>query len=431
VRDGSAPAEARSAALSPRRYYVVAVLALVYMVSSIDRMLISTVAEPIKLEFQLSDSALGVLTGLVFSVSYTIFGIPLGVLIDRVNRTRLLAGLISLWSGLTFLSGFASSYLMLAAARAGVGASEAGASPAAMSLITDYFPRAQRGRALSLFYVSTPIGVSIGLAMGTYMAGHFGWRSAFFIAGIPGLVLALLLILTVREPRRGAMEPAAQAAPERPGFAATIGTIWRLRPLALIIMAGMSVVVAQAGLNAFATPFLMRIHDVPIQQAGYALGLANFLPGIAGVLIGGLLADRMARRSATAGPATVGLLMLLAAPVGIVALLLDDWRIAVALLGLHYFLNATYYGTHFSTFMSLAPVRMRGTLAAVMAVLMTLMGYGMGPVLAGAASDLYAALGVAEPLRWALVTIVSIFFLAGAFFLATARAIARLPEAHA
>jgi predicted MFS family arabinose efflux permease len=401
------------------RFYVMLVLGLIYVVSSIDRMMISTVAELIKHDFHLTDTQLGVLVGLFFAISFSICGIPIGVLVDRVNRTRLLATLVLLWSGLTLLSGLARSYSMLALARIGVGASESGASPASMSLIGDFFPKHQRGRALSFFYVSTPIGVAIGLMLGGTLAAHYGWRGVFLIAGIPGMILAILLFTTVREPIRGAFErpdPGEQVA--RPGFGAVL-TAYRDTPaLWMLTLAGVLLVIAQAGGTAFVTPFLMRVHGVSIQQAGAALGLAQLGPGVAGVLIGGVIADIMARQTTGGGPIAMSIVMASNFPVAALAYLVPDWHLAVCLLGLHYFLLATYYGTFFSTYLGLSPVALRGTLSAILAVIMTLMGYGLGPVAAGAASDLYHHAGATQPLRWAQVTLAGLFVLSGLCFLA-------------
>lgn len=367
---------------TPYRYYVVFLLALIYTVSSIDRTLVSIVAEPIKHEFSLSDSELGLLTGLMFAISYSICGIPLGFLADRYRRTRVLSAVVAIWSSLTFVSGFATSYVALALARVGVGASEAGASPASMSLITDYFPREKRGTALSFFYLSTPIGVAAGFAFGSLIAAHYGWRAAFFIAGFPGLLLSLLVLLTIREPERGRYETAKPTL-DRPSVGEVFRTLWQIRPLILLMLAGVSLVAAQAGLSSFLSPFLIRVHEIPIQQAGFALASAQIVGGAAGVIFGGILADRLAKRSVQAGPRAIGILVAASAPFAIAAMLVSDWRLSMLLLGIHFLLMFSYYGAHFATYMSLAPVRMRAALASVMAVAMTLVGYGVGPVIAG------------------------------------------------
>jgi predicted MFS family arabinose efflux permease len=413
-------------------YYVVGVLALIYMFSSIDRTLISVLAEPIKLEFGLGDAQLGLLTGLAFAISYTLAGIPLGLMVDRFRRTRLLASLVAVWSLLTFLSGFATSAFTLALARIGVGASESGASPASMSLITDYFPKERRGFALSLFYMSTPIALGISFIVGGTLAATFGWRGAFFVAGGPGLLLALLVLLTIREPVRGRYDeydPAA--AKEKYQFREAAQTLVAIRPLLLLMFAAVSVTIAQAGLGAFMSPFLIRVHDLSVEEAGFAIGLAKSSTGIAGILIGGILADRMAKRSMHAAPLAVGLLISLAAPFAIAAMLVADWRMAIGLVAVYNFFNYTYYGATFATYMSLAPVHMRGALAGMLAVVLSMVGYGFGPPFTGITSDLLAGAGVAEPLRWALAATALFFAVAGLLFLAAAASIQRMDRTEA
>jgi len=411
-------------------YYVLFILALVYMFSTVDRTLISVLAEPIKTEFGLSDGQLGLLTGLAFAVSYSIAGIPLGLLGDRVRRTRLLASLVTIWSGLTFLSGMATSAAMLTLARIGVGASEAGASPASMSLITDYFPKERRGLALSVFYMSTPIGVALTFSLGGAIAASHGWHVAYFVAGGPGLILAALILLTIREPVRGrydAVDPVA--ARERYRFREAVQTLIAIRPLLYLLLAAVCVVIAQAGLSAFFSPFLIRIHGLSLAESGYAIGAVKGPTGIIGLLAGGIVADRLARRSLDGGIRIVGLLMMLAAIFAIATVIVPSWTAALVLTGCYNFLNYTYYGATFATFMTLAPVRMRGALAGIFAVAMTMIGYGFGPPLAGVSSDLFAALGAAEPLRWALVATASFFAIAGFVFLRAAAAIRAMEPA--
>ena len=413
-------------------YYVLFILALVYLFSSVDRTLISVLAEPIKQDFGLSDGQLGLLTGLAFAISYSIAGIPLGLLVDRYRRTRVLAALVTVWSGLTFLSGLAVSPITLALARIGVGASESGASPASMSLITDYFPKEKRGFALSLFYMSTPISLALSFAIGSAIAAAYGWRTAFFVAGGPGLLLAALIMLTVRDPERGRFDPVdPQASRERYKFREAAGALFRIKPLLLLMLAAVCVVIAQAGIGAFASPFLIRVHGLSIQEAGYAIGAIKGPTGVIGLLAGGLVADWLAKKSMTAGPRMVGLLMLICGPIAAAAMLVPNWTAAIFLIGAFNFLNYTYYGATFATYMTLAPVRMRGALAGMFAVAMTMIGYGFGPPLAGTASDLFADAGVADPLRWALVVTSSFFSIAGLIFFAAAAAISRMEKADA
>ncbi|WP_160172131.1 spinster family MFS transporter [Novosphingobium lindaniclasticum] len=416
------PVTPARAGLGKASYLALALLTLIYLCSSIDRMIISTIAEPLKRDFGLSDTQLGVLTGLFFSMSFAVCGIPLGMLADRVNRPRLLAALLVIWSALTFASSAAQSYFMLALARIGVGGSEAGASPTSMSIISDLFPPERRGVALSFFYMSTPIGTAIGLGLGGYLAAEFGWRTVFMVAGIPGLILAVLLLLFVKDPGRGNFESvgpvSAAVTADKPSLMAALRVLRDIPAIPLVMLAGMSLVVGQAGSHAFITPFLMRVHGITIAEAGIAGGMAQLVPGVLGVLAGGFLADRMARRGGGAGLFMIGVVMLVTAPTSIAAFLMPDWHVAMALLAFSNFMLALYYGTHFSMLLSLTPAWVRGTITGIHTVALTLMGYGAGPVITGAASDFYDRAGIANPLRWAEVTVCTMFLLAALFYFA-------------
>jgi MFS family permease len=218
----------------------------------------------------------------------------------------------------------------------------------------------------------------------------------------------------------------AEDARQRYRFGEAMKTLVRIRPLLLILLAGVSVVAAQAGIGAFSSPFLIRTHGLSVEEAGYAIGAIKAPTGIVGILIGGLLADRLARRSKTAGLTGVAFAMLLAVPFVAGAMLTHNWTIALACIGAFNFLNYLYYGATFAAYMSLAPVHMRGALAGTLAVAMTLGGYGLGPPFVGMVSDIFAGLGVAEPLRWALLLSGSFFALAGILFLLATRSIRRM-----
>jgi MFS family permease len=233
---------------------------------------------------------------------------------------------------------------------------------------------------------------------------------------------------TVREPRRGNFDPPQPVgAPfAQHSFGEVARTIANIKPLLLLLLAAVSVVIAQAGLSAFMSPFLIRVHDLSVEEAGYAIALAKGPTGILGILAGGIIADKLARRSTSAAPRVVGFLIITAAPLAILGLLAGSWIVAILLFAAYNFFNYTYYGATFSTYMTLAPVRMRGALAAILAVALTMVGYGVGPTLAGASSDLLAVNGVADPLRWALVIIALFFIIAGSLFLAAAKSIRQM-----
>jgi predicted MFS family arabinose efflux permease len=412
-------------AVSPSRWYALALLTALYTLNSIDRNVISIVAEPIKAEHHLSDSQVGLLIGLVYAMSFTVAGLPLGLLVDRVNRVRMAAVVLAVWSTLTFFSGFAQSFGQLVAARIGLAAAESGASPTCMSLIADLFPKEQRSSALGWFYFSTPIGLAAGFAIGGLVVAHFGWRAAFLVAGVPGLLLALLLTLTVREPARGAFERQETATLQRSSPHA-LAALLRARPTMLFLMlAAMVQTAAQAGVGAFLAPFLIRVHHVPIAQVGLLVAAALGGGSAIGIPLGGWLGDRLAKGSATRPLRLVALAMALAGPCAMLAFNAPTAVAAAALAGLYSVLLATYYGSTFSTYLSLAPAGMRGAAGALLTVGLTLVGYGLGPPTAGLLSDTFAHAGATQPLRWALTTLMSLYFGSAGLFLLAARTIKR------
>ncbi len=209
-------------------YLVVFVLAVAYMLNFVDRQLLSILVEPIKADLGLNDTQIGLLTGLMFALFYTFFGIPVALIADRSHRVRLIALSCAVWSLFTALSGFAKGFASLAAARIGVGIGEAGCSPPSYSLISDYFPPNRRGRALALYVLGIPAGSFVGVALGGWIADAFGWRAAFFILGGAGLVFAPILLTVVREPARGRLdETAGPETPQRGSVFETLAYFWR------------------------------------------------------------------------------------------------------------------------------------------------------------------------------------------------------------
>jgi predicted MFS family arabinose efflux permease len=402
--------------LSPYRWYVLVVLTLLFTLHHVDRNLVSVLAEPIKKEYHLTDSQLGTLTGLVFAISYAVAGIPVGLLIDRVNRVRLGALALALWSVLTVFSGIARSYSAMILARVGIAAGESAASPTGMSLITDFFPKERRATALGWFYASTPLGLAIGYSLGGIVAKDYGWRAAFFFAGIPGVLIALLLVLTVREPKRGSFDPPATVKEPKSSIFSVTKVILTKPILIFLLLASMLGVTGQAGMSAFLAPFFIRIHHLPIDQVGLMIGGTLGIGGLLGMPLGGFIADKLGHQKPGRPSRFVALAALIAAPVAAAGFLVPSVPVALGLIGFYSLLASTYYGSTFSAFLSNAPVSVRGSAGAFMIVVLNLVGYGLGPQLSGIFSDHFKAAHIVEPLRWALVAMTGFYVLAAAFF---------------
>ena len=272
------------------RWLVLVILTVVYTFNFIDRQILVILQEPIKNELGLSDAQLGILTGFSFALIYVCAGIPIAWLADRSNRRNIVAASLALWSAMTALSGLVSNYSQLILARLGVGLGEAGGSPPAHSIISDYFPPAQRGTALSFYSAGIYLGVLFGFAGGGYIAETLGWRTAFFIVGIPGVLFAAVVLLLVREPRRGRWDMAKADRPVT--ITETLSVLRRLRSFWWIALGcAMTSFVAYGNGNFFPS-YLIRNHGFSVADVGFALGLVSGIAGAIGTFMGGFIADR-------------------------------------------------------------------------------------------------------------------------------------------
>jgi predicted MFS family arabinose efflux permease len=430
--DQTAVANAKAASTIPeavplRNWYALAVMTLIYACHFLDRMMISIIIEPVRKEFLLTDSQIGMLTGLAYGACFAAAGIPIGLMIDRVNRVRLLAVLVAIWSGMTTLSGAAQSYTQLLLARMGVGASEAGGSPTSLSLISDMFPASRRSTAVGCFFLSNAFGAIMSIVIGGYIAAQYGWRTAMWVAGAPGLLLAILFYATVREPRRGAMEAdRGLGAPVKAASFMQVVRYVRDNRTMLNILVG--VTLASAGvatIGAWLPSFVMRFHGFDIKQAGFSVALASGFCGAIGSALGGVMTDRYARTRPRRRMDVSLVVCLLAALCATAGILAGNGRLAVGLLSLTQMLAFVVFPAAFGAMLSITAPSMRGATAASLQVCTNLAGYGLGPYMVGLLSDLY---GGDQSLRYAMMTVMAVSFpWAALHFLLAARASERFP----
>jgi len=383
------------------------VLSLVYMCNAIDRNVLTVLMEPIKHAFILSDSRLGLLaTG--FAVSYAVSGLVFGVAADRVNRRNLIAGCLTFWSGATALCGAAGSFILLFLARLGVGIGEAGASPAAMSMIADLYPAGRRGTAMSVYYLSTSIGFMIALALGGLVEHFLGWRLTFLIAAVPGALLVPVLLLAVREPVRGQLDHTVAEGPA-PSFAAFVRFALSQPALLLLVIGATINVTSLTGVGLWTVSYFVRTHGVSIATAGGTVGILQGLAGIAGTLAGGVMSDILGRRDVRARLRLVSVATLigLAATLGWIAA--PDFRIAASLYAVAAFAHSIWYGPVYSLGQELVQVRMRAKMAAMLYLISNL-GAGAGPWIIGVLSDRTGSLGFAVTCLAAINVLSAVFF---------------------
>ena len=413
MTDPPAPVDATplppAMAVPKASWYALTILTLIYSCHFLDRMMIAIISEPARKEFNLSDSQLGMLTGLAYGLTFALAGIPLGMLIDRFNRIKLLTVLVTVWSGMTTLSGFAQSYVHLLLARMGVGASEAGGSPASMSLISDLFPPAKRSTAVGLFFLSNAIGAVLSIFIGGFIAAQYGWRMAMLIAGVPGLLLGILLIFTVREPKRGGMEPTLVGTVEKKAA----GLMQVLRHLGanksmLNLLAGVAITAASvATIGSWLPSFMTRFHGYNIKEAGFAVAIASGFCGAIGSVLGGVISDRLARFRARRRMDVCIAVCLVSIFTALAGMLATTGTGAVAMLSITQMIAFVVFPAAFAGMLSITSPNMRGATAASLQVVTNLVGYGLGPFMVGVFSDLY---GGDQSLRYAMITVMSVCF---------------------
>jgi predicted MFS family arabinose efflux permease len=369
-----------------RANYVLAVLVLVYAVNFIDRNILAVLLQPIKEELQVSDTAMGFLTGFAFAVFYTFAGIPIARIADRGSRRTVMAVGIAFWSLMTAASGLARSFWQLAIARVGVGVGEASATPAAHSLISDYFPPERRTRALAIYNMGASLGVLFGLFLGGLLAEAVGWRWAFAVVGLPGLLVALLVRFTVPEPERGRSDGLVDrgAAPSLRETLRYLAALPSFRHVALA--AGLYSLTAY-GLIAWAPTFMIRVHELSYAEVGLELGLVIGIGGGIGQIVGGVLCDRLSLRDRRWLVWIPALCALALAPFYTLFALSGDPELAVLAFVPVNLLNAVFAAPTYTITQGLASLRMRALASAIVLFLLNLIGLGLGPLVVGVLND--------------------------------------------
>ena len=384
------------------RYYVLGVLFLAYALNFLDRSILNILVEPIKRELGVSDTAMGLLSGFAFVIFYSVLGIPIARWSDRGDRRSILALGLAVWSGFTALSGLAQSYFQLALARVGVGIGESAGTPPAQALISDYFEKQRRPRAMAIFQASIYFGVFLGYLVGGWVSQYWGWRAAFWAAGVPGLLVALLLRFTVREPLRGAADGvgadgAAQNLREAFAF------MWSQRSFVLVVLGVGFVAFANFAFAVWSPSFLRRVYQMQQAEIGSYLGPIKGVIGMVGTVIGGLAVERfrgLGDRRLLAMPAAV---TALAAPALALFLFAPERYSALAALGLATLLVSFHLGPCLAIAQSLVRLRMRSLAASILLLSVNVIGLGFGPLCVGALSDALAGDLGAAAIRYALL----------------------------
>lgn len=431
-----------------RRWALVLLLAI-STCAFIDRAILNTVGQAIKDDLHISDLQLGLLGGIAFSLLYGILGVPIARLSERRNRVRIISLAVGVWSAMTVLCGFASTFGHLLLARIGVGIGEAGANAPTQSLLADYYPPHKRATIVSILGLATPIGIVIGGIGGAYAAEVFGWRSAFLMVGLPGLLLAIIAWFTIREPVRGASEGKPQTSVDVPPLMDVMRHLAASKGFRHILIAAVITNFIGFSVVSFEHAFFVRAYHLSYTEAAFAFAAMNSISVTGGYLIGGMLTDKLILRDLRFYGWLPGICMFVAAPLYAFGFLQTNWTFAIILLTLPGLFSATYFAPTYAITQNLVGPRMRASAVALVSLALNLVGMAFGPVVTGALSDMFAArhFGAADYLgqcstalpplaqscaeastygiRMALVAVVMLFFWSGTHFLLSARHLKR------
>jgi len=380
------------------------VLAIVYMFNFVDRQILAILLPAIKAEFGASDTVLGFLVGTAFALFYVTLGIPIAQVADRFNRRNLVAAAVALWSGMTALSGFAQNIVQLTLARVGVGIGEAGCSPPAHSMIADYYPPEQRSTAMGFYTLGISAGIMLAYLAGGWVVENLGWREAFFIVGVPGLILAAIVRLTLIEPKRGASEGRV-ASDRRPALLDVLRFLLLRRSFVHMgVAAGLSSFVGYSVIN-FVPSYMARSHGMGFAELGFWLGIIIGLAGGFGFFGGGYFADRLGRAGQRQSFRFLALAMIVSAAFFAAVFLARSSAPALALLVVPTAISNFYLAPVLAQAQSLVSLRMRSVASALVLLLINSIGLALGPVVTGAISDALSPRFGVESMRVSLLIV--------------------------
>ncbi|HVN58288.1 MAG TPA: MFS transporter [Bacteroidales bacterium] len=401
------------------RHYVLVMLTLVYVFNFIDRQLLVILQESIKTELHLSDTQLGLLSGFTFAIFYITLGIPIARLADKGNRKNIVVISLGLWSFMTTFSGLARNFFQLLLARIGVGVGEAGGSPSAHAIISDYFPPEKRSTALSVYSTGIYLGMLMGFIMGGFLNDHLGWRNAFYTLGIPGVIFSAIVYFTVKEPRKGATDKKCIEDQDAPSLKAVLHYLYDTRVFIYLALGCGLNVFGIYGLLNWMPSYLIRIFGMQTSQIGVYLGLIFGIGGGLGTFFGGYITDYFGKTDKKWYLIIPALAIMISAFSVAATFTFKNTYVMFFCLGVSTFLQSTYLGPAISVAHSLVPANMRALTSAILFFVLNLIGLGLGPLTVGIISDRLQPLFGSESLRWALYTITPVSICSSLIFYKT------------
>ncbi|NNC71336.1 MAG: MFS transporter [Sphingomonadaceae bacterium] len=387
-----------------RRTLTLTLLTVTYFFSYMDRYILSILLEDIKADLLLSDTQLGILSGIAFALFYATLGVPVAWLADRWNRRNIISIALAIWSAMTALCGLAGNFGQLLAARIGVGIGEAGSSPPSHSMIADLYPPSQRASALAIYTLGVTVGAGAGTILGGTITYYFDWRTAFLAVGLPGILLAVIVRLFAVEPPRGLSDAAHVASDDSPSIWAGFSSIWSNAAARHLVLGVTITSLIGYGLTFWGAPYYIRSFGFDTRQIALVLAPILMVAGVAGTIGGGRLADWCAKRwGLHAQSLMIATLKTIAFPFYLGLYLLTDASWALGAYFIALVLQSCYLGPTFALLQGLAPLKMRAVWAAITLLVINLIGLGFGPTAIGMLSDAFRPVFGEESLRYALL----------------------------
>ena len=416
----SETSENRKLSMKGSRNFVLILLTLTASINFVDRQILSVLLEPIGQEFALSDSLLGLLSGIAFAAFYSVLGIPIAVLADRLNRRNIIVVCISIFSVMTAICGSVTSFMQLFLARVGVGVGEAGTAPASQSIISDLFPVAERPFAMGLLAAGGNIGLMLGLLIGGWVNEWYGWRMAFLVAAAPGVLIALTIWFTVREPPRTIASKTTNMLSEILEGVSLVGRIASFRRLAL---GGALYGLSAYGIHTWMPVYYIRYHGLSTGEAGTVISMIVGVLGAIGAIAGGALCAKLSQRDLRWSCWLPAIAIAISLPLLIAMLITDNTALAIGLFIIPGALSSIYAGPTWSIIQELVPTHKRAIAASVYMMTFNLIGLGLGPLFVGMLSDLYIPQLGDESLRWAMVSVLLVSVLGITFYVRAASSV--------
>lgn len=380
-------------------------LTVVYAFNFMDRNALAILMQSIKMDLQLTDSQIGILTGIAFAFFYSTLGIPLARWADRGNRVSIISVTVALWSAMVIYSGLAATYVQMLLARIGVAVGEAGCVPPAQSLISDYYSRDERPRAMSHYMLGGPLSVISGLMVAGWINELYGWRMAFFAIGIPGVLLAIIVRFSLREPRldNESMKAVAHEANTTPTYGKVFRVLWRQRAYRHLVAGFTLVYLFSFGISQWTPAFLIRTYHIDTGELGSWYALIWGGGGAAGTYFGGYFASRFAAKNEVLQLKAMAAVLFAFIPLYIGIYLSPNIYVVFALMLVGAFMYSCIFGPIFAMIQEIVAPDMRAMSVAILLLFANLVGMGLGPVIVGVVSDVLTPVFSSEALRYALL----------------------------